>query len=107
MTVVNKLTRNRKVEVAVDADRKLISAGCAGLQHPALLRCDEALRPPCGDSSAGVRQAVDDTRWRRPGATSPSAEIAARCSSHSAGGSTVMSKALFACISVVIRVFTP
>ena len=55
MTVVNKLTRNRKVEVAVDADRKLISAGCAGLQHPALLRCDEALRPPCGDSSAGDR----------------------------------------------------
>ncbi len=25
MTVVNKLTRNRKVEVAVDADRKLTS----------------------------------------------------------------------------------
>ena len=46
----------------VDDDRKLISAGFAGLQHPALLRCDEALRPPCGDSSAGVRQAVHDIR---------------------------------------------
>jgi len=41
---------------------------------------DEKLKPPCGDSSAGVRQAVRDTRWQHQGATSFSAEIAARCS---------------------------
>ena len=54
--------------------------------RPSLPR--QALRPPCGDSSAGVRRAVRGTRWWHPGATSFSAEIAARCSSHSAGGST-------------------
>ena len=33
-------------------------------RHAALPRRNEALRPPCGDSSAAVRRAVRDTRWQ-------------------------------------------
>ena len=51
----------------------------AQMKRPAPRRYDEKLKPPCDDSSAGVRQAVGDILERHPSATSLSAEIAARC----------------------------
>ena len=43
-----------------------IGHNSAPMKHPTPPRHNEKLKPPCGDSSAGVRQAAGDTRWRHP-----------------------------------------